>query len=295
MTSLVLYCKSFATDLRRVVRLARSVQSFNAAGLDFYVSVPEAEVPLFQEHLSPFGVEVLSDNEILRASPRIDVQQVQRMPGHLAQQVIKSEFWRLGISDAYLCLDSDSIFIRPFDSSDYMSADGTPYFVMSEAQSFLEQSLIQGKRQVVENFHREAGLLQGLFNRPGKAFSYGPMPIVWHADVWRSLDSQFLTPKGMNFVDAIQQAPLESRWYGEALLKYKAVDLIPAEPFFKVYHYAWQLDMDRRNGLDLMQLSQLYSGVIYQSSWERDMDWPHEGGSWLSRKARVMRRALRRA
>jgi hypothetical protein len=79
------------------------------------------------------------------------------------------------------------------------------------------------------------------------------------------------------------------------LLKYKAVDLIPAETFFKVYHYAWQLDMDRRKGLDLMQLSQLYRGVIYQSSWERDMDWPHEGGSWLSRKARVMRRALRRA
>jgi hypothetical protein len=294
MTSLVLYCKSFATDLRRVVRLARSVQSFNAAGLDFYVSVPGTEVPLFQEHLSSFGVEVLSDDEILRASPRIDVRQVQGMPGHLAQQVIKSEFWRLGISDAYLCLDSDSIFIRPFDSRDYMSADGTPYFVMSEAQGFLEQSLTQGKRQVVENFHREAGLLQGLFNRPGKAFSYGPMPIVWHTDVWRSLDRQFLTPKGMNFVDAIQQAPLESRWYGEALLKYKAIDLMPSEPFFKVYHYAWQLDEDRRMGMDIAQLATLYSGVIYQSSWEREMDWPHEGGGLASRLGRRIRRALRR-
>lgn len=294
MTSLVLYCKSFETDLRRVVRLAESVQAFNVDSVKFYVSVPEVEVPLFQEHLSSFSVDVLSDDEILKASPRISALQVHGMQGQLAQQVIKSEFWRLGLSDAYLCLDSDSVFIRPFDVNDYLAVDGTPYFVMSEAQAFLEQSLAWGKRQVVENFHREANLLQSIFNRSGKAFSFGPMPIVWHAEVWRSLDAQFLQPQGINFADAIQQAPVESRWYGEALLKYKAIDLLPCEPFFKVYHYAWQLDQDRRRGLGLAQLSQLYSGVIYQSSWDREMDWPSGEGSLGSRLGRRLRRMLGR-
>lgn len=294
MTSLVLYCKSFRTDLRRVVRLAHSVQKFNADHLPFYVSVPECDVLLFREHLMGLNVEVLSDAEILQASPRLNMLQMEKMPGHLAQQVVKSEFWRLALSEAYLCLDSDSVFIRPFGVKDYMSPEGTPYFVMSEAQGFLEQSLLLGKPHVVENFQREARLLQDIFQRPGKAYSFGPMPIVWHTKVWQSLETEFLVPHGMSFADAIVKAPLESRWYGEALLKYKSIELIPADPFFKVYHYAWQLDADRRKGMDLTQLTQLFSGVIYQSSWERDMDWPHEGGTWLSRSARRVRRALRR-
>ncbi len=294
MTSLVLYCKSYITDLRRVVRLAQSVQAFNTQALKFYVSVPEQEVPLFREHLLHLNVEVLSDEEILRASPRIDMLQARDLPGHLAQQVVKSEFWRLGLSDAYLCLDSDSLFIRPFGVHDYISGDGTPYFVMSEAQGFLESALAKGKPLVVENFLREARLVQDFFGRSGKAYSFGPMPIVWHADVWRSLDRQFLLPRGMSFMDAIQQAPLESRWYGEALLRFKAVDMLPVEPFFKVYHYAWQLDEDRRKGMGVDQLALLYSGVIYQSSWEREMDWPSEGGNRLSRIGRRFRRALRK-
>lgn len=86
----------------------------------------------------------------------------------------------------------------------------------------------------------------------------------------------------MSLLDAILLAPLESRWYGEALLRYQAIPLMPCQPLFKVYHYAWQLD-------------QLYSGVIYQSAWEREMDWPREGGNWSSRLARRLRRRLGRS
>ena len=38
MKSIALYCKSYSTDLRRVVRLARSVREHNAEKLPFYVS-----------------------------------------------------------------------------------------------------------------------------------------------------------------------------------------------------------------------------------------------------------------
>ena len=96
-------------------------------------------------------------------------------------------------------------------------------------------------------------------------------------------------------MDAILLAPLESRWYGEALLRYQAIPLMPCQPLFKVYHYAWQLAQDRRANIGPDQLAQLYSGVIYQSAWEREMDWPREGGSWSSQLARRLRRRLGRA
>jgi hypothetical protein len=98
----------------------------------------------------------------------------------------------------------------------------------------------------------------------------------------------------MSFADAIAQAPIESRWYGEALLAYQAVPLLPCQALFKVYHYAWQYDQDQWRGITKTQLATIYCGVIYQSAWERNMDWPHEGGSWLSLIGRRLRRRLGR-
>ena len=98
----------------------------------------------------------------------------------------------------------------------------------------------------------------------------------------------------MSFLDAIVACPTESRWYGEALLAYQAIPLHPSQAFFKVYHYAWQFDKDTRKGITPEQLSCFYCGVIYQSSWEREMDWPEEGGNVLSRFGRRLRRRLGR-
>jgi hypothetical protein len=294
MTQFALYCKSYSTDLKRVVRLARSVQRYNQENLPFYVSVPQAELALFREHLDGLQVELLGDEEILRASPRIDAKQVRQMPGSVSQQIVKSEFWRLGLSVAYLCLDSDAVFIRPFALSDFMAPDGSPYTMMDEAHDLLEDALHRKRERVITAFNREADLVQSQFRRAGRRYSFGPFPLVWHRAVWESLDRRLLQPRGMSLADAIALAPIESRWYGEALLAYQAVPLLPCQALFKVYHYAWQFDRDRRTGITGEQLAQFYCGVIYQSAWERDMDWPHEGGHALSRLGRRLRRAAGR-
>jgi hypothetical protein len=98
----------------------------------------------------------------------------------------------------------------------------------------------------------------------------------------------------MNFADAIDLAPLESRWYGEALLKYKTIEILPSEPFFKVYHYAWQLDQDTRKNIEQKKLSRIYTGIIYQSAWEKNMDWPIENGGILSKLSRRIKRQMGR-
>jgi hypothetical protein len=290
MKSLALYCKSYSTDLRRLERLARSVQKFNSEHVPFFVSVPQAEMTLFGEHLAGLGVELLADEDILKASPRIDAEQVRRMPGSVAQQVVKSEFWRLGFSTAYVCLDSDAMFIRPFGAGDFLAPDGTPYTMMDEAHDLLEDAMRRKRQRVVDAFIREAQQVQQLFGRQGRRYSFGPFPLVWHRAVWESLEREYLVPRGMSFADAIALAPIESRWYGEALLRYQAVPLMPCQALFKVYHYAWQFDQDQRAGIRTDELAALYCGVIYQSAWERELDWPEEGGSTLSKVGRRMRR-----
>ena len=294
MKPLVLYCKSYSTDLRRLVRLAQSVERFNIENMPFYVSVPEAELPLFKEHLNGLNVQLLADEEILQASPRINPPSALSLRGGLSQQIIKSEFWRLNLSTSYLCLDSDAFFIRQFGHHDFLATDGYPYTMIDEAHDLLDAAMRHKRDRVIHDFNREADQFQQLFDRAGRRYSFGPFPVVWHRDVWLSLDNNYLKPREMTFVDAIVQAPIESRWYGEALLTWKAIPLNPCQALFKVYHYAWQFDQDRRRGIRNDQLAQSYCGVIYQSAWERDLDWPYEGGGAGSRLSRRLRRMLGR-
>jgi hypothetical protein len=291
---LALYCKSYRTDLKRVQRLVRSIERFNADGIPSYVSVPADDVQLFRRELAGLKVDILDDESIIARNHQIDPQAIRALPGHISQQIIKSEFWRLNLADAYMCLDSDAFFIRPFRQSDYLLDSGTPYTVLDEGHEFLASALFEGKKHVVEAFLHDAGKVQALFGRRGRSYSFGPFPLLWHRDVWESLEKEYLRPNGMNFQDAIVRIPVESHWYGEALLRYRAIQLMPCQPLFKVYHYAWQLDRDRRAGVGDEQLSQLYSGVIYQSAWEREMDWPTEGGRLASRIGRRLRRKLGR-
>lgn len=292
--SLVLYCKSYRTDLNRVIRLAKSVDRFNSDKIPFYISVPRADLALFTERLSGSQVTVIDDEKITRRNPKLDFEKIQLLPGYISQQIVKSEFWRLGFSESYLCLDSDAYFIRPFDLSDFLCEDDMPYTVMDEGRGHLEESLAAGWTNAVDSYFQDAQRVQNLFGRKGKVYAFGPFPEIWHRAVWESLDQHYLQSNNMSFMDAILLAPLESRWYGEALLRYKAIPLMPCQPLFKVYHYAWQRDKDMRANIGPDQLSHLYSGVIYQSAWEREMDWPSEGGNWLSHVARRLRRGLGR-
>lgn len=294
MSTFVLYCKSYQTDLRRLVRLARSVQRFNQDGIAFHVSVPTVDYALFDEHLRGLDVLLHRDEDILQSVPNVDLQRVQRMHGAVSQQIVKSSFWRYHNADMYLCLDSDAFFLRPFTVSDFVHPSGTPYTMLDEAHELLDDARRHRKSRVTEAFYAEAQRFQTLFGRVGRAYSFGPFPLVWHRAVWQSLQTEYLDPRGMSFTDAIEQAPIESRWYGEALLKYRAIDLLPCQALFKVYHYAWQLRDDRRSGITESQLGDSYVGAIYQSAWEREMDWPREGGNMLSIAGRRMRRWLGR-
>lgn len=292
MHPFALYCKSYCVDVKRVVRLADSVARFNTDRLPFYVSVPAADLALFAQMLGPRDVVLISDESIIDANPALALDAVQQLPGNISQQIVKSEFWRLGLCQAYLCLDSDCVFIRAFDTASFIAADGTPYSVIDEGRDLLLSTLAKGDHKILGNFQRESLEVQKAFGRDGKHYNFGPTPPVWDRRVWESLEAHLLKPQGRTLMQLICASPHEMRWYGEALLKYKAIALLPSQPTFKTYHYAWQQRADERNGIGMEQLATLYLGVVLQSAWEREMDWPSEGGNWLSRFARRVRRRM---
>lgn len=294
MKPFALYCKSYRVDVKRAKRLALTIEKYNADAIPFYVSCPQADLPLFQEYLSELKVTLIADEDIILSNPMHTLDAINAIPGYLSQQIVKSEFWRLGLAQAYLCLDSDCQFIRPFHQHEFLNVQGVPYTVVDECREVLIPAAMARKQKVIDNFRRESIEVQQEIGRDGKFYNFGPNCPVWHRDVWASLEENFLKPRQMNFAALIVQHPIEMRWYGEALLKYRAIPLIPSQPFFKMYAYAWQLRKDRSDGLSETDLAQFYCGVTYQSAWEREMDWPSEGGHLASRLGRRLRRALGR-
>lgn len=294
MMAFALYCKSYSVDVFRARRLAASIQKYNVDKIPFVVSCPAADKPLFEAQLKGFDLTLVCDEDIVQSNPLHSVEAIKRIPGHIAQQIIKSEFWRLGMCRAYLCLDSDCQFIRPFHQNEFLSPDGEPYTIMDEARELLMPALAAKKGKVVENMLREAAEIQQEIGRPGKVYNFGPNCPVWDARVWHSLEENLLKPRNISFAELIVQFPNEMRWYGESVLKFGAIRVLPTQPFFKMYHYAWQLRMDRRQGITEPLLARMYCGVVYQSAWERQLDWPQEGGGWASRLGRRLRRYLGR-
>ena len=272
MKPLVLFCKSYRDDVLRARQLIRSIERFNSEGLQIYVSIPSGDRSLFQEHFAGLACNLLTDEEIVAANPALDRAALDRLSGGQAQQIVKSEFWRLGYAENYLCLDSDCYFLRPFGTSDFLAPDGTPYTVMHESRELLHFADIAGLRKIGPDRERDCREMMSLFNRHGRLWDFGPIPVVWSARVWRDLDEKYLKPRGQSFIDAIRQHPGELRWYGEALLAYHSIPLLPVEPLFRCYHYEEQYHFWRRAGETDELLARHYLGVCMQSNWDKRMD-----------------------
>ena len=266
MSNISIFCKSYRNDLERAVAMAESVRRFNRDSLPLYISVPQQDMVLFKNKIGASDVIWLSDEEIINSNQTIDSNAYRALPGMLTQQIVKAEFWRVNPSKNYLCLDSDSRFIRDFFTHDFLSAEGHPYTVLHEGKSFLEFCLITKIQEVNLGFESTARVMRGKFDRNGPSYNFGPFPVIWSEKVWCALLSK-LDAEGKNILDAISAFPHEASWYGEALLKYRPIPLLPKEPLFKAYLYLEEYEQDRRMGIDEKTLSQFYLGVVYQSNW----------------------------
>lgn len=290
MKDFVLYCKSYSRDFLRLKRLLDSVAKFNADHLPFFISTPKSEQALLIEILGKEGYTWVADEDIVAANPQANFEKYHAMPGGLSQQIVKSEFWRLGLSQNYLCLDSDSLFIRDFHKSDFLSADGVPYTVLHQNKELFQIATNRGQDKVERDLRIEAERVKKLFGRHGPNFYCAPAPFIWSAKVWQSLDQEFLQPQGKSIWDLITPEHPETLIYGEALLKFNAIPLIAIEPLFRIYHYDWQYFLMKRLGETEAKVAKHYMGIIYQSAWESELNF---GASKKSLPSRLLKRLKR--
>ena len=287
MKDFVLYCKSYSRDFLRLKRLRDSVTKFNVDELPFYISTPKADQALLIEVLGKEGYIWVADEDIVVANPKADFEKYQAMSGSLSQQIVKSEFWRLGLAENYLCLDSDSLFIRDFHQSDFLSLDGVPYTVLHQNKELFQIATNRGQDKVERDLKAEADRVQKLFGRIGPNFYCAPAPFIWSAKVWQSLDTQLLQSQGMSIWDLITPEHPETLIYGETLLKFQAIPLIAIEPLFRIYHYDWQYFLMKRLGETEAKVAKHYMGIIYQSAWESELNF---GASQKSLPSRLLKR-----
>ena len=294
MLNFVLYCCTFRKDLKRTVKLAQSIQKHNKKKIPFYISVPAEDVDLFRDYLKEFDAIIFDEKDIFNANPKLDIKKLYEIRGGLRQQVIKSEFWRLGISENYLVLDSDCIFIHDFDESDFIFSDDIPYSIIHEGRDVLQATERFGPKRIRQHFLADREPIKAALGRRGVTYDFGYAPFLWSRKVWASLDQNYLTPNNMNFLDAVLLCGSEFTWYGESLIHFRAIPIYPREQLFKHYHYEHQLWADEVLGYKQDCLAHDYLGVVYQSNWESWGDYGASSKSIASRSWRSIKRILKK-
>ena len=267
-SNIVLYCKSYRNDLPRVKILLDSVKRNNVDNIPFYISAPDTDVELFQSELGVGGYTMVYDGGI------VDIP--SDVPGWIGQQVIKSSFWKLGLCENYVMIDSDSYFIRPFRVSDFMY-ENVPYTVMHEQHDLFSWTCNKTKQlgfDPQQSFAECRLKVMDLFDRTGgRLYDFGPSPVIWSAAVWRSLEDDYLKPAGATLTTAITKVQSEFTWYGEWLLATRPIPLLPIEPLFRVFHYQSQYAESKNQGVTESDLSRVYMGVVMQSNWNAPLKY----------------------
>ena len=260
MNQIVLYTKSYHRDLERIKISVESIKKYNRDNIPYYISVPRSDIELFKNNIDTSYVNLIVDEDIY------DIPE----QSWKTQQIVKSNFWKLGVCENYVMLDSDSYFIKDFYRTDFMYNRTTPYTVMHEQKDLFEWTF---KFKNVLGFDPynsyvdDRKKIMDVFERTGRIYDFGPGPIIWSAKVWKSLEENYIQPNEITFAKLIEYCPSEFTWYGEYLLTSRPIDIIPIEPMFKFFHFAQQYQMFKQMGYMEDDFKQSYLGIVMQSNW----------------------------
>jgi hypothetical protein len=293
LKDIVLYCKSYRKDFLRLKRLLQSITQHNRDHISFYISTPQSDHDLLVQLIGSDGYQWVSDESIIQANVGAPIGVEQNKSGSLTQQIVKSEFWRLGLCENYVCLDSDCIFIKDFKKSDFLADDGNPFTVIYQNKEYFQLAVDRGFAKAPLQLIAEGDRVKSLFGRRGPNYYCPCPPFIWSAKVWRSLEESYLKPRSLTFWGICTPEHPETLLYLEALLNFKAIPLYPIEQLFRIYYYDWHFFLFRRIGETQEKLKENYLGVIYQSSWDLGMDYGASQKSIFSRALKKLKRVGR--
>jgi hypothetical protein len=261
MHQLAILIKTYKPDFERAKVLINSINEYNIDKIPVYISVNDEDYDYFQDNLNTQHT-LIKDSSIYKTNVT---------DGWRYQQIIKTQFYRLNVANNYLCIDSDSQFIKNFYLSDFIYSDNIPYTIMHESKSFLETMERIDMDTETIFFKQALQATRKILGTKGKQWDYGPSPYLWSCKVWQHFNEVFLASKNQKFEDFFNDIektaiPSETVIYGEYLRVCNLIPILPIEGFFKVYHYKKQFDIEKKFH-DIDKLKKVYLGVIFQSNW----------------------------
>jgi hypothetical protein len=263
MHNFVMYCKTYCGDFDRFSNLVNTFHKYNIDDVLLYVSVPEREMNLFEKFRCA-TVVIISD-ESFANKYFADVGHHGMTLGYSNQQICKLTFYKTGVAKNYLCLDSDTVFIRDFYISDFMHDEDTPYTV-----------LVMDKDLSIQRHYRTAFWIgrQASIKKIYDFMSLDDARLrtchnsqVFNIQILESLARDFMEPKALKYNDLLKISPYEFSWYNAWFQKTQLVKEFAVEPFFKMLHMRQEYNFSRLLLLREKDYAQAFVGLILNSKW----------------------------
>jgi len=258
-----MYCKSYRGDLARAQVMVETFNRFNRDGITLHISCPAQDQAAFSPLAGP-KVQIIADESF--AGPFLADQPMNGMStGYVNQQICKLNFYRTGLAANYLAVDSDTVFIRDFHTSDFMHDAGVPYTVL-----VMDKDLsIERHYRHVHWVSRQALIAQiyayvGVNDRRLRACHNAQ---VMNIRVLDTLHREFMRSKGLNYIEMLRLVGYEFSWYNVWFQKCRYVPEFAVEPFFKMLHMRPEYVMSRIRLLREQDYAEAYVGLVLNSKW----------------------------
>jgi len=259
--------KSYRGDLPLAKRLVESFNEYNVELLPLTIVVPTEDLDLFAP-IANAQITVLDEAVF---APHLATEPFGDMRlGYINQQIIKLAFWEQDIYDDYLVLDSDMVFVRPFHRSEFMVDGTTPFSILVEDNELQTDSRYfrEHWRSRSEHLTRIKELVELDDTRTLTCHNHQ----IFSTLVLRSLQQDFMEPKGYSYQDLIRLSPYEFSWYNFWLQKSGVIPIVIREPLVKMLHHDGQHLEYAVRGTTLDDVARGYVGIVINSSFARI--WP---------------------
>ena len=264
MSRLAFLLKSHAPDFDHAQRMVASFREFNHEGIPLFIVVPQDDLEVFATLDGP-NIDIRSESEL--GQYLVDEPVAGIRPGYINQEIVKLAFWELGLADNYFCVDSDAVFVRPFNHEDFMFDETTPYTVLVEDNELKVEPRYYNEHWKGRETHlRHIQDLVGLNDRR-LLTCHGHQ--VFSSRVLKSLKDDFMAPRGWAYKDLLAEAPYEFTWYNMWLKKAKVIPIEQREPLVKVFHHEGQHLEYALRGITTEDIARGYVAVIVNSNFAR--------------------------
>lgn len=263
MYQFIMYCKTYSGDFNSCSIMINSFNKYNKDNIVLYLSVPLKEIHLFEKFQSD-NIKIISDESYAEKYFATETSYSFSI-GYFNQEICKLAFWETELSENYLCIDSDTTFIRDFYISDFMKNEKTPYTV-----------LVQDKDLHTAKWYPHAKYRKEWIKKIWEYIDYDDKRYrtchglqILNAKVLNSLKNDFMKPRNLEYKDLIEYSPLEFSWYNAWFQKSKLIEEYTVEPFIKCFHNKADYNFSRIEALSLDALKQEYVGIVLNSNWSK--------------------------